>query len=480
MKRILLLLLLPITMGACEAVSVQSEDLTETALPQATLHTLPPSATSTSEPTPTASPTFIVTLDLSEHDPDIHPAIVLEHQHQLIFQLDETVVLVFDIINTIYCGEGQGYCQIEPLLYYSYGDAKSLQSVPLTDETVNEMEVLVARLPAANPAGESLRYYVEFFVPGAGYTLRYPVVGTIDIFATSNFRFIELPAESAVEPGDKVYNFFWGYGPNTVRSAIRGEIRIGPPAMDVASDGRIALLNPGNDGVLIYDPNEKTYSSFPVPFTYTGNGDLAFEPDGQLTVCDFTGQGGTKIPESIPHCYRLSPDGDLVVSAPVYVNFPIRLLEDLRILDDYDYRSISPFTQGRVNSREAQRQKQTWELPLGFVMGMDGSFDWDKARFADIEEGVAFEVRSDSGLGSIAGFEETPQGYLMAFNSGSEQIRAVWIDLAGLILKDVTLPNGQYSVLSDGQMAIAQDGSLYVMSSTKNGIEIHFEEAPQP
>jgi hypothetical protein len=69
----------------------------------------------------------------------------------------------------------------------------------------------------------------------------------------------------------------------------------------------------------------------------------------------------------------------------------------------------------------------------------------------------------------------------MAFESGSEQIRAIWINPAGFILKDVTLPNGLYSVLSAaGKMAVAQDGSFYVMSSTKNGIEVHFAAAPEP
>jgi len=79
----------------------------------------------------------------------------------------------------------------------------------------------------------------------------------------------------------------------------------------------------------------------------------------------------------------------------------------------------------------------------------------------------------------ILGFDKTPQGYLMAFSSGYEQIRAVWIDPLGSILKDVTIPNGQYSELSfGGQIAVAVDGALYVLSSTARGIEVHFEGAP--
>ncbi|HEX2998398.1 MAG TPA: hypothetical protein VHP14_26470, partial [Anaerolineales bacterium] len=73
---------------------------------------------------------------------------------------------------------------------------------------------------------------------------------------------------------------------------------------------------------------------------------------------------------------------------------------------------------------------------------------------------------------------KTPQGYLLTFSEGF-QIRAVWIDLTGRILKDITLPNSQYSMSSTyAQTVVALDGSLYVMGSTKNGIEIHFEAAP--
>jgi hypothetical protein len=259
-----------------------------------------------------------------------------------------------------------------------------------------------------------------------------------------------------------------------------GAMRVGPPAMGVADDGRIALLNPVNEQVLIYDPSEEKYSNFSLPFRYTVDVDLAFDQGGQLVICD-SEPAGPEFPESLPHCYRLSPDGDLVVSAPVYVHFPLRLTGDLKVLDRYDYRVVTPFTGNQVNSREAQRERQTWKLPYQLVIETDGAFDWSTARFADVEAGLAFEAHSDSGLGAIRAFEKTPQGYLMAFDSGSEQIRAIWINPAGFILKDVTLPNGLYTVLSAaGQMAVAQDGSFYVMSSTKNGIEVHFAATPKP
>ena len=155
-----------------------------------------------------------------------------------------------------------------------------------------------------------------------------------------------------------------------------------------------------------------------------------------------------------------------------------QIYKDLKVLYPYDYRLVAPFnSQGDGNSRGSQRQKETWDLPYRFVEGEQG-FDMYTARFADIRGDVAFEVHSASGIGGLVDFEKTPQGYLMIFG-GSEQIRAVWIDPSGVTLKDVTLQRGKYTEISlYGQVAIAQDGSLYVLGSTERGIEIHFVEAP--
>jgi hypothetical protein len=99
-------------------------------------------------------------------------------------------------------------------------------------------------------------------------------------------------------------------------------------------------------------------------------------------------------------------------------------------------------------------------------------------RFADVEAGTAFEVHSVSPLGVILGFERTPQGYLMLFELYN-QVRAVWTDPAGTILKDLSLPAEQHTeVTLGGQVAVAQDGSLYVLSSTERGIEVHVAGAP--
>jgi hypothetical protein len=341
------------------------------------------------------------------------------------------------------------------------------------------MESLVARLPATDQKRGSLRYYAEFSVRAAGYTLRYPAARTFELLATSNFTSVELPAQNAVARGEKVYNFFWGYGPDKVRSTTYEgyPIRVGPPAMDVANDGRIALLDPVNDRVIIYSPNEESYSSIPLPFSYKyyGREDIQFDRDGRLVILDLFGEAIEGTPYSIPHGYRLLLDGSVEDETAVFVKSPTKFTKDLKVLDQYDYRMVAPFNSlGVVNSREAQRQKQAWEYPYRYVAGLDPYV----ARFADVKKGAAFEVHSVSPLGSIMGFEERPGGYIMTFFIG-DQIRAVWLDPSGIVMKDVTLPNGLYSEVNfDGQVTITQDGSLYIMSSTPRGIEIHFVGMP--
>jgi hypothetical protein len=284
-----------------------------------------------------------------------------------------------------------------------------------------------------------------------------------------------------VEPGDEVYNFFWGYGPDKVRFIDYSPDghRAGPPALDVASDGRIALMDPIDERIILFNPDEGSYLSVPLPFTYKFSGNLAFDQEDRLMVCDFVGEADQSSGVNIPYCYRLLLGGDLDVAAPVYAKFLEKIIGDHQVLDGYDGRLLAPFNAaGEANSREAQRGRQPWEFPYRFVEDAQGLSPF-LARFADTKAGVAFDVHSDAGLGALVGFEKTSHGYLMIFSSGYEQIRAVWIDPMGKVLKDVTLPNGQFSEMSfDGQTAVAQEGSLYVMSSTKRGIEIHFEGAP--
>jgi len=433
-----------------------------------------PCVTPTSHPTPSSTPLF--TFDQSRYDRDLFQPLDVSHNPPLIARPDETVSLVFGVVNPI-CFSQPLPCSLVGVLHYSYGESEPFQSIPLTNEIVDEMDSLVARLPAVDQTGGSLRYYVEFAVPQASYVQTYPGEGTIYLFTTNDFIPVELPDENAVAPGDVVYDFFWGYGPDRVRQGFTGEYltRVGPTAIDVAGDGRIAILDPVNERILIFEPGEASYSSYDLPFANGYYSDLAFDQEGRLTVCDFQGEEVEDTRGPDPYCYLLTPDGKLSGSTPVYVRSPSKMTREMKILDYYDSRLVAPFnSQGQAHSREIQRQKHTWEYPLRYVEGQDPFV----AHYADVKAGVAYEVHSASPLGVLTNFERIPQGYMMTFSLG-DRIRAVWINPAGIVQKDITLPKGTYSEINfNGQVAVGQDGSLYLMSSTSRGIEVHYVIPP--
>jgi hypothetical protein len=234
-------------------------------------------------------------------------------------------------------------------------------------------------------------------------------------------------------------------------------------------------MDPVNERVIIFNPQEGSYGSLPMPFTYNNNADLGFDRQGRLMMCDFAGQSVEGSFAPIPYCYRLKSDGEPDGTTPVYVKSPAKIAENHKVLDYDDYRLVSPFSSaGEANSREAQRQKETWDYPKLYVEGQDPYV----ARYADVEAGLAFEVHCVSPLGVLTEFEKTPQGYLLSFSLG-DRIRGVWIDPEGTVLKDVTLPDGEYTEINfNSQAAVGADGSLYTLSSTERGVEIHFVEAP--
>lgn len=200
--------------------------------------------------------------------------------------------------------------------------------------------------------------------------------------------------------------------------------------MDVANDGRIALMDPVNERIIIFNPFEGSHSSYPLPFTYGFFADLAFDQEGRLMVCDYQGEEVEETFGPDPYCYLLGSDGKLEASTPVYVRSPAKITKDLKILDYSDAKLVVPFnSQGGANFREIQRQKETWEFPERYVEGQDPFV----AQFADVKKGVAFEVHSASPLGVLTEFDKTPQGYIMTFSLG-DRIRAVCIWMLFILL----------------------------------------------
>jgi hypothetical protein len=320
-----------------------------------------------------------------------------------------------------------------------------------------------------------LRYYLQVNDPQVGLNIRYPVEGTIDLFTVPAFIPIDLPAQKLVESGELMLALPWGSGPEAVgvRDREGYPFKEGPIAMDVAEDGRIALLDHVNGRVMIFDPTEKSYTIVPLPFILKSQGDVQFDRTGQIVVFDPVGKPIDQSNANIPQLYRLFPDGRIDAVAPVFASIPAWLTKDLKVVDlDYS-KLVAPFSpSGAVNTREAQRQKQPAELLAKYM-----TYSVHDVRFADNQKGFAFAVHSVSPLGAITYFEKAPQGYIAVFEG--DQLRAIWFDASGIVLQDITLPGDDYSEFNSlGRIAIDPYGSFYVLGSEEKGILVRFVKAP--
>ena len=398
------------------------------------------------------------------------------HKEPLIARSDETIKLKFGFVCGYYMKVPGTQCNYIATLFFSYGEKNDFTSNPLQGDLRDEEGYWSATLPATNADGASLRYYLQVNDPQVGLEVRFPVEGTIDLFTVPTFIPIDLPAQKPVESGELVLAVPWGSGSEAV-GVVKREgypLRQGPPAMDVTEDGRIALLDFINNRVLIYASKDRSFTPIPLPFVYKSLGDLQFDRGGQLAILDGFGEPIDQPTVHIPRLYRMSSVGSIDKVAPVFVTYTYKLTRDLEVQDLSDWRLVSPFSpNGEVNSREEQRRRQNPALVYRFVENLDPYV----ARFGDVDAGLAFEMHSISPLGAIIYFEKTPQGYVVIFFA--DQIRAVWFNSSGNVLKDVTLPNDQYSEVEPyGQIAINQSGSLYVLGSTVKGIEVRFVKAP--
>ncbi len=308
-------------------------------------------------------------------------------------------------------------CNYNAIVFFSYGEKNDFSPVPLKKDLQDEEQYWTATLPATNADGASLRYYIQVNDPQVGLDIRYPVEGTIDLFTVPTFIPIDLPAQKPVESGELVLAVPWGSGPEAV-GVVKREgypLRQGPPAMDVAEDGRIALLDFVNDRVLVYASKDRSFTPISLPFVYKSLGDLQFDRGGQLAILDGFGEPIEQPTVHIPRLYLMSSEGTMDKVAPVFVTYPYKLTKDLEVQDLSDWRLVSPFSPtGEVNSREEQRRRQNPALVYRFVENLDPYV----ARFGDVYADLAFEMHSISPLGAIIYFEKTPQGYVVIFFGG--------------------------------------------------------------
>lgn len=437
------------------------------------------SATQTVRPGPTPSPRLTSSIDLSRFDPVFNPPIVVRHAPALFAKSDETVDLKFNLLCAFASPNDPGLdCDLAANLFYTYGDNEPITAFSLSKEIQEEGEYWIAKLKAANSHGAPLHYYLEVQDRQNSLEVRYPSGGMLDLQIVDKFQSAQVLSQPMFETGEQVLVLPWGDGPQSVGMQQREgyPLREGPPIMDVAQDGRLAILDVVNERILSYNPQDETFSSIPLPFTYKSQADLKFDQNGQLALLDIIGEPEGQNVNSISRLYFLAEDGSVQTTAPVYATWPGALTQDLSVLDEYDGLLVTPINAtGGVNSQEDQISNK---IPpnLRFVFA-EGLFPY-VTHFTDTQAELAFEMRSEVSFGAITHFEKFPQGYVAIFSA--DQIQALWFTPEGEVLKNVLLPNEQYTEINPGdQVAIDQNGAIYILESTAAGLEIRFVTAPQ-
>ncbi len=452
------------------STSAEVKALLPSMIPESTpTGSISPSATDSLVPLPTNILNTTIAVNLSNFDWDVRPPIDVSHEPPLIAKSNETVMLKFSLA----CAYDRPPCNPTANLFFSYGERDKFNSQPLQQKT----EGWVTNLPASDEKGQSLRYYLQVNDPAAGLDVRYPLEGTLDLFTTPDFIRIDLSDQQPAEVRDLALKLPWGDGLEAVglQKYDGYPPLVGPLAMDAADDGRIALLDYVNERILIFDPNEKMYLANPLPFKLQGRGDIQFDRNGQVAVFDPVGEPMDQSTVNIPQIYRLLSDGRVGVQAPVFVWIPGRLTQDLEVFDLRDRRFVAPFlSSGEINSREGQRHRRNPNLLYRYVKGLEPYV----ARFADVEAGLAFELHSVSPLGAIISLDKTLQGYMVVIEV-QPQYRAIWFDRSGVVLKDVVLPDEYYTDMSfSSRTSVNSHGDLYVLNSTKTGVQILYVAAP--
>lgn len=397
--------------------------------------------------------------NLSHFDPDVHPALDVSHTPPVILRSDETAHLEFLFGCPYLTDPAVQRCRPEATLYTAWGDG-SFQATALGNSGEAALD-----LPASDSSGGALRYYIEAQDTPAGVAIRYPIEGFIEPTVVLAFIPVNVPAATAVS-GEAMLHLPWGTGEGQVGLLPASEAAtVGPDAIEVGPDGRIAILDQVNRRVVLADPKTGAITSFAAPLG--GTGDVGIDAAGQIVVLDTAGVPDPSSGVWIPQLYRFTPNGNLVAQTPIYAQLPGELVGTREVIDHSDARSVVPFNaQGNARSRADQRASRGRPtLRVQFV-------DARRARLEDTARGLVFEVSSETDLGAIALFRRVQKGYLAVFDA-PETLRIVWFDRDGTVIRNVSIPGQEADWVNPyGQASVGQDGTVYILMGTAEGIDI--------
>lgn len=402
--------------------------------------------------------------NLEGYDPYVNPAIDVTHTPPLIAKLDDTVRLEF-LLDCRYTVDTDLPCMPATTLYIAFGSKAKFTPFELTEEDRNSLTVMVAEVPASDANGQALQYYLEINDPPVNVHYRYPLSGVIKLMVVPSFTVIDLPIADSPVSGELVVDAAWGDGPGEVGlSNEDGRAPVGPDAFDIAQNGDIALLDEVNKRVLLFSSSTRELSSYPV--NLKGWGDLTFKSTGELIILDMVGASTSKH-KATPELYLLNPINKKVQQiGPVFVKGLVDLTGESTIVDINLGRMIQPIAPpGVIKPREGQLKDYSQAQLL--TRWQDDS----RSLFADLQQGLVFEIHSEELLGAIGHFSKIDGGYVVAFEGTN--LRILWLNNSGQLLNDISIPNqAQNPLYPYGHIIVDEKGSVYYLSTTPSGMEI--------
>jgi len=409
------------------------------------------------------------TLDLSLFDDEMNPAIYVDHLSPVVVKEGET----FDLEFVLSCAYIDIFPDCSPNGTLFVADAPNGKFTPIQLEEDNQTGLRVFRTTLVAPMkkGQSVEYYLEVFEPQGQVNFRYPSSGTVQVEVVETFAEVLVPQSPEITTGQLILQLPWGNNESSVGLFEHETMIAGPGAFATSTKGEIALQDPVNQRVLLYNQELHTFRSFAVHLS--DSGDLEFQADGSLLVANFFGEKTDGEESILPQLYRIKADrGAIERVGPIFARIPFYLTKDASILNRDDSLVKPMDAQGKGRSREAQKNDRG-KPPLGIRW-----LDENHSRFSDPKAGVAIETSSVSPSGFISHFVKTNDGYVIVFRS--DVMHVLWLDREGKLLSDTTVKPELYTEWNPYTLVkVTPDGEVWYMSSTQDG-GIAIYEITQP
>ena len=255
------------------------------------------------------------------------------HTPPLLVQAGRPVDLMYDVVCAPQADEQGGGCVPHGSVFIRSAGATDFEKLVLAREADGRLSTEV---PPQYTSGAGFDYYAEIDTGGPELASLPAGAGNAPQRAWSldGWTTVDLGTQrfGATRPPSSVLAWFgWGKGSSKLGlDSGREQSRIGPSAFDIAPDGSVVVLDQVNRRVVVSRANADP-TELPIEFT-GGEGDLAMDGDGTISVLDAGGAGsgpvvrsytaagdlisGTPLAEPVADMLRGGPTGPLVHAYP--------------------------------------------------------------------------------------------------------------------------------------------------------------------